>query len=86
MTTRFGELPVGARFEFRGRRYEKLALSLARDEERQGNVFRDETEVVTEAPPAPGPRTAVPVTAGKEPHWTFHLRPAPRLPRNDRRA
>lgn len=47
---RFTELPVGARFEFRGRRYEKVALSMARDEERLGNAFHAETEVVCDTP------------------------------------
>ena len=47
---RFKELPVGARFEFRGHRYEKVALSMARDEERMGNIFHDDTEVVSDTP------------------------------------
>ena len=55
MTTKFHEVPVGGKFEFRGRRYEKLALSLARDEERCGNVFHDLTEVLAEAPPVISP-------------------------------
>jgi hypothetical protein len=42
---KFRDLPVGARFEFRGRRYEKLALSMARDEDRLGNVFHADAEV-----------------------------------------
>lgn len=56
MLTAFSQLPVGARFEFRGRRYEKLALSLARDEERCGNIFQDHTEVLWDLRTAPGPR------------------------------
>ena len=48
MTTKFSQIPIGARFEFRGHRYEKLALSMARDEERLGNIFHAETEVVPE--------------------------------------
>ena len=40
-------LPIGARFEFRGRCYTKLALSMASDDERLGNIFQDETEVTT---------------------------------------
>ncbi len=47
---RFKELPVGARFEFRGHRYEKVAISMARDEERRGNIFHDDTEVVSDTP------------------------------------
>lgn len=48
MTMFFRQLGVGARFEFRGRRYEKIALSMAQDEERLGNVFHDQTEVCVE--------------------------------------
>ncbi|MEY2427240.1 MAG: hypothetical protein QOJ40_125 [Verrucomicrobiota bacterium] len=48
MTIQFSKIPVGARFEFRGHRYEKLALSMACDEERLGNIFHAETEVVPE--------------------------------------
>lgn len=44
----FHRLPVGAKFEFRGRRYQKLALSMAGDEDRFGNIFHAETEVVPE--------------------------------------
>ncbi len=36
---------VGARFEFRGRRYEKMNAEVGRDEERGGNVFHASTEV-----------------------------------------
>jgi hypothetical protein len=49
MTIQFSKIPVGARFEFRGHRYEKLALSMACDEERLGNIFHADTEVVPEA-------------------------------------
>ncbi len=42
----FKDVKVGERFEFRGRRYEKVALSMAHDEERMGNVFQDVAEVV----------------------------------------
>ena len=48
MKMTFNEVPLGARFEFRGRRYEKVALSMARDEDRFGNVFQDYTEVVAD--------------------------------------
>ena len=58
MTTKFNELPLGARFEFRGRRYEKLALSLARDEERMGNIFHAETEVLAERAQLAGSATS----------------------------
>jgi len=42
----FQEIPVGGHFEFRGRRYEKLALSMARDEDHYGNIFQAQTEVL----------------------------------------
>jgi hypothetical protein len=62
MTVPFYELPIGARFEFRGRRYEKLAPSMAQDEDRCGNIFRDHTEVFWHRRP------------GEEPH---PMRPPP---------
>jgi hypothetical protein len=73
MTTTFYQLPIGARFEFRGRRYEKLALSLARDEDRCGNVFQDQCQVIWHCQPGeqPGPPRK------PEPHWTTYLDPAP---------
>ncbi len=55
MTAPFFKIPVGANFEFRGRRYRKLALSMACDEERMGNVFHDQTEVVLAEGPSLGP-------------------------------
>jgi len=80
--TQFSALPVGARFEFRGRRYEKLALSLARDEDCCGNVFQDQTEVWADLPPPP--RVLDPRRQPARP-WTEHLCPAPQ-PAPTRRA
>jgi hypothetical protein len=48
MITLFEKLAIGARFEFRGRRYVKLGPDLGRDEERMGNRFHGGTEVVAE--------------------------------------
>ncbi len=48
MKRRFCELVVGARFEFRGRRYEKMNAEIGHDEERGGNVFHGNTEVIAE--------------------------------------
>jgi hypothetical protein len=56
MRKRFCELAVGARFEFRGRRYEKMNAEVGRDEERAGNVFWPETEVLEERLNAEGRR------------------------------
>lgn len=87
MLVLFSEVPIGGRFEFRGRRYEKLALSLARDEERCGNVFLDHTEVCVESgaarltpstatgpsrPDNSPPRAALPLQS-----WADHLSVAP---------
>jgi hypothetical protein len=73
METTFYQIPIGARFEFRGRRYEKLALSMARDEERCGNIFQDEAEVFWHCKPSEQPAAPKP----PRPHWTTHLCPAP---------
>ncbi len=67
MTINFCQLPLGARFEFRGRRYEKLALAMAGDEDRCGNIFRDETEVFWHRRPGEEPR---PVRPPPPPHRT----------------
>ena len=47
MIIKFCEVAVGARFEFRGRRYEKMNSEVGRDEERGGNLFHARTEVVS---------------------------------------
>ncbi|SPE60102.1 hypothetical protein SBV1_370086 [Verrucomicrobia bacterium] len=41
----FADLPIGARFLCRGRRYVKLALSMAEDEDRTGTIFMDDVKV-----------------------------------------
>ncbi len=92
MKKRFCELAVGARFEYRGKRYEKMNGDVGRDEERGGNVFAAETEVLAEAGLARGhhagcrvqsePPTLCPAPAGRRvavrPVW----RPRPRYVRN----
>lgn len=55
MKRRFAELPIGTRFCFRARRYEKVAPEIGRDEERGGNVFHAGTEVLVETLPACAP-------------------------------
>jgi hypothetical protein len=42
----FQEIPIGGHFEFLGRRYLKLAMSMARDEDHYGNIFQAQTEVL----------------------------------------
>ena len=44
-TIQFQEIPIGQFFEYRGRRYRKLALSMASDEDRNGNIFQAQVEV-----------------------------------------
>ena len=51
-TIQFQEIPIGQHFEFRGRRYKKIAPSMASDEDRNGNIFQAQTEVL----PDPFPR------------------------------
>jgi len=52
----FQEIPIGQFFEFRGRRYEKLALSRAGDEDRNSTIFLAQTEVLPGSfPPATFP-------------------------------
>jgi hypothetical protein len=58
MTTNFSKLSVGTRFEFRGRRYEKVNSEIARDEERGGNAFHGGTEVTAELQTAKGAKYA----------------------------
>ena len=82
----FYELAVGARFVFRGRRYEKQAMSMAEDEDRVGHIFMGDAEVTLEVrgaecgvrsasellPPGEAARWKPP-----EKHWTEHLGAAP---------
>ena|SRR2546426_688055 len=46
ITIKFCEVPVGGRFEFRGKRYEKMDAQFGRDEDRDGNLFHPRTEVI----------------------------------------
>ena len=45
-TVQFQEILIGQHFEFRGRRFKKLAVSMASDEDRNGTIFQAETEVL----------------------------------------
>jgi hypothetical protein len=42
----FQEVPLVQHFEFRDRRYQKLALSLASDEDRDSMIFQAQTEAL----------------------------------------
>jgi len=50
-TDQFQEIPIGQFFEYRGRRYRKLAISMASDEDRNGNIFQAQTEVLPDPLP-----------------------------------
>jgi len=56
-TIQFQEIPIGQFFEFRGRRYKKLALSMAEDEDHYGNIFQAQTEVLPDSTPRNCPST-----------------------------
>jgi hypothetical protein len=45
-TIQFQHLPIGRYFEFHGRRYQKIAMSMACNEDRSGTIFMGETEVL----------------------------------------
>lgn len=45
-TIQFQEVPIGQHFEFRGRRYKKLALSMASHEDRYGTIFLAQTGIL----------------------------------------
>jgi hypothetical protein len=77
---KFYELAVGARFVFRGRRFEKIAMSVAHDEQRCGTVFMGETEVSPDGVPLLLPAAEAARWKRDDTHWTKHLAPAPREP------
>jgi hypothetical protein len=54
-TVEFQEIHIGQFFEFRGRRYKKLALSMASDEDRNGTIFMAQTEVLPDSKSQIGP-------------------------------
>jgi hypothetical protein len=73
MKTTFYQLPIGARFEFRGRRYRKEALAMACDEDRCGNIFQEEAEVIWDRRPGEELKPPRP----PEPPWWSYMSPAP---------
>ena len=50
---KFYQLAVGAKFVFRGKEFEKTAMSMAVDERCWGNIFMAGTEVESEGPLLP---------------------------------
>jgi hypothetical protein len=56
-TIQFQEIPFGGCFESRGRRYQKISLIVARDEDGNGSIFMAQSEVLPD-PFAPSASTA----------------------------
>ncbi len=53
MGVKFYELAIGARFEFRGRRFVKEAMCMAQDEQELGTIFMGEAMVESDGPLLP---------------------------------
>ena len=75
---KFYELAIGARFVFGGQRFEKTAMSMAKDEQPIGNLFMGETEVVPDGEPSLLPPAEAARWKPNGKHWSDHLGPAPR--------
>ena len=75
---KFYQLAVAARFVFRGRRFEKIAMSVAREEQGLGGLFMGETEIVPEGVPLLLPPAEAERWKPDDRHWTDYLSPAPR--------
>ena len=75
---KFYELAIGARFVFRGQRFEKIAMSMAREEQGLGSIFQGETEIVPDGVPLLLPPEEAAWWKPSDRHWTEHLSPAPR--------
>jgi hypothetical protein len=73
----FYQLAKGARFEFRGKQYQKVAMSMAEDAEHTGNVFQAETEVMPIGEPLLLPPEEAEKWKPSTTHWTAHMSPAP---------
>jgi hypothetical protein len=74
---KFCELAIGARFCFRGQRFEKLAMSLAEDEERAGHVFMGDAAVTAGGEPLLLPPAEAARWKPDRRDWADYLSPAP---------
>ena len=74
---KFYELAIGARFFFLGRRFEKVAMSVAEDEQRVGNVFMGDAEVTADGEPLLLPPAEAARWKRDDRDWTDYLSPAP---------
>ena len=74
---KFYELAIGARFIFRGQRFEKLGMSMAKDDKGIGSIFMGETEVSPDGVPQLLPPEEAAKWKPDDKHWTEYLGPAP---------
>jgi hypothetical protein len=74
---KFYELAVGAWFILRGRRFEKIAMSMATDEQGLGSLLIGETEIVPDGVPLLLPPAEAAWWKPSDRHWTEYLNPAP---------
>jgi hypothetical protein len=69
----FYKLAIGARFEFRGRQFEKLAVSMARDADRIGHIFPAGSEVTPIGEPLLLSEAEAERWKPPEYHWTAFM-------------
>ena len=74
---KFYELAIGARFVFRGRRFEKIGMSMAEEELGLGSIFMGEAEIVPDGVPMSLPPEEATWWKPSDRHWTEYLSPAP---------
>ena len=73
----FYQLAKGARFEFRGKEFQKTAMSMAVDAERCGNMFQGGTEIMPIGEPLLLPAEEAEKWKPSATHWTAFMSPAP---------
>jgi hypothetical protein len=74
---KFYELAIGARFVFRGPRFEKIGMGMAKEEQGLGSLFMVETEIVPDGVPILLPPEEAAWWKPSDGHWTDYLSPAP---------
>jgi hypothetical protein len=77
LTKQFYELAIGARFAIRGRRIEKIAMSMAEDAERVGHIFLADAEVTVDGEALLLPPVEAARWKPADRHWTEKMGPAP---------
>jgi hypothetical protein len=73
----FYQLAKGARFDFRGKEFQKTAMSMAEDAERIGNIFPPEAEVTPIGEPLLLPAEEAEKWKPCPIPWTDYITPAP---------